>query len=209
MSVHSTQQTPSSRGHHCTRAVPPPFRGWSQRLWLGNAPPTAHHSPVTSADLPGEAHDAITLESLLLDLCLSPLTILSATMRLERSPKVQLTHYYGHSRKKIAFPLDFPLFPGGSKVGDIPTMGTSTLWDSLDWWWIQLHCKWRGGWSGVQWAFPSLPQHGEQLSRDVVPSEHLTHMGEWIYPLSGRENIITATRKWTAERLNNLPNIKD
>lgn len=36
-----------------------------------------------------------------------------------------------------------------------------------------------------------------------------THTGEWIYPLSGRENIITAIRKQTAGRLSNLPNIRD
>lgn len=60
-------------------------------------------SPATSADLPGEAHDAITFESLLLDLCISPLTILSATTGLESSLKVQLTHYYVHSPKKVAY----------------------------------------------------------------------------------------------------------
>lgn len=72
-------------------------------------------------------------------------------------------------------------------------MEISTLWDSLDW--TQLPCEWHGRWRSIQSAFPSFPRHGEHLCRDVVPSEHLTHMGEWIYPLSGRENIITAARK--------------
>lgn len=60
------------------------------------------------------------------------------------------------------------------------------------------------------YSVPYIPSPStERLSGDVVPSEHLTHMGKWIYPLSDRKNNFTATRKRTAERLSNLPNIKD
>lgn len=128
-------------------------------------------SPATSADPPGQAHDAITLESLLPDLSPSPLTILSATTCLERSLKVQAHSLLRPQQNKIVvFPLTFLFFPGGSKVEDSPITGRSTFWDSLKCWWIQLPWEQHGG-----CAFPSFPQQGEQLSRDVVPSEQLTH----------------------------------
>jgi len=86
-----------------------------------------------SADLPGEAHDAVTLESLLLDLCLSPSTIWSATTCLERSRKLQLTHYYVHRKIKLYFPLwlsSFPWWEQGWRHphhGNIHTLGVSRL----------------------------------------------------------------------------------
>lgn len=108
-------------------------------------------------------------------------------------------------KENCIFPLTFPFFSGGSKAEDTPMMAMSTFRDSLD-------CEWCGGWRSIQRTFPSFPQHGEHLSRGAVPSEQLTHMGEQIYPLiilSGRKNISTATRKRTAERLSNLPKVKD
>lgn len=71
----------------------------------------------------------------------------------------------------------------------------------MKWWWIQLPWEQCGG-----CAFPSFPQKGEQLSRDVVPSKQLTHT--WVNGFI-HSQAEKAIRKQTAERLSNLHNIKD
>lgn len=79
-------------------------------------------------------------------------------------------------------------------------LGTSPSWE---------HPHFGILWSDDGFSFPFLPSPSKEINCPGMwyhPSN--SHMGEWIYPLSGRENN-TAIKKQTAERLSNLPNIKD
>lgn len=137
------------------------------------------------------------------DVSLSALTILSATTCLERSLKLQ-AHLLSPQQNKITFPLWFSSF-------------FFSWWEQG--WGHPHHGNFGILWSGNGFSFPGSRVRRMCLSflpparRAAVQGcgtiqATLTHMAEWIYPLSGRENI-TAIRKQTAERLSNLPSIKD